>query len=381
MNIWALEVGVFRAIQALKPLTADQRNHAISIWDGFGSEADRVLTVSGSSATISVVGVLTNTPHLGAIYSGRGNTLYGDIMSAIAMVEADSKIKTVEFFFDSPGGLAAPLPPVGDAIYNMTKPTTSRVLSAGSAAYWLASQTDRIEMEHRGADVGNIGAVRSYVNPDNDPYMDIASSGAPKKRPDLSTPEGVAAVREELDAFEDLFVTAVAVGRDTTTKNVLSSYGQGGSLLAQAAIDAGMADGIREDAPDKKPKSSNTATGAQKMDLKTLKAEHPEVFAAAKAEGVAEGQTQGAASERDRIKFHLVMGEKCGALDVATKACTEGTLKDDGETMATYLSAGRNKSDVDDLSADETNVNDNQPTADKEAAENKNFDSIFSNVR
>lgn len=379
MSIWLLREDVLKEMQTAKPLTAEQRREAISIWDGFGADAGRVLEVSGDSATIKIVGVLTSEPDLWSIWTGRGNTLYGDILSAIAQVEADKNIKSVEFVFNTPGGQAVPLPPVGDAIYNMKKPTTAKVVVAASAGYWLASQVDKVMLVHRGAEVGSIGVVQSFWDPTQYPLIDVTSSNAPKKRPNPTTEEGLAAIREELDAFEELFITAVAVGRSVTAEKVISSFGQGGMLLADQAVKVGMADGVLDSSTSEN--SSKPAKGAIKMDLATLKADHPETFKAAFAEGEQAGQLKGAAAERDRVAFHLTMGTKNGCVDVAVKACTEGTLKDDGVTLANYLSAGANKRDLDSMASDEDELEGNTPNMSKEAAEDANLDAIFANVR
>lgn len=379
MSIWLLREDVLKEMQTAKPLTAEQRREAISIWDGFGADAGRVLEVSGDSATIKIVGVLTSEPDLWSIWTGRGNTLYGDILSAIAQVEADKNIKSVEFVFNTPGGQAVPLPPVGDAIYNMKKPTTAKVVVAASAGYWLASQVDKVMLVHRGAEVGSIGVVQSFWDPTQYPLIDVTSSNAPKKRPNPTTEEGLAAIREELDAFEELFITAVAVGRSVTAEKVISSFGQGGMLLADQAVKVGMADGVLDSSTSEN--SSKPAKGAIKMDLATLKADHPETFKAAFSEGEQAGQLKGAAAERDRVAFHLTMGTKNGCVDVAVKACTDGTLKDDGITLANYLSAGANKRDLDSMASDEDELEGNTPNMSKEAAEEANLDAIFANVR
>jgi len=379
MSIWLLREDVLRDKLSSKPLTADQRREAISIWDGFSADAGRVLEVAGDKALIKVVGVLTSEPDLWAIWSGRGNTLYGDILSAIDRVENDKNIKSVEFFFNTPGGQAVPLPPVGDAIYNMKKPTTATVVVAASAGYWLVSQVDKIMMAHRGAEVGSIGVVQSFFDPAQYPIIDVTSSNAPKKRPNPTTDEGLAAIREELDAYEDLFITAVAVGRSVTVEKVINSYGQGGMLIADQAVAAGMVDGILETSPSKN--SQKPAKGASKMDLATLKAEHPDTFKAAFAEGEKAGQEKGVATEKDRVAFHLTMGTKNGCIDEAVKACTDGTPKDDGVTLANYLSAGANKRDLDSMSGDEDELSGNKPNESKDAAEESNLDAIFADVR
>ena len=70
------------------------------------------------------------------------------------------------------------------------------------------------------------------------------------------------------------------------------------------------------------------------MDLAKLRAEHPDVYAAAVQDGVRQ--------ERDRAGAHLTMGKASGAMDTAVKAVLEGT-----EMTATlqseYMAAGMNR--------------------------------------
>lgn len=98
------------------------------------------------------------------------------------------------------------------------------------------------------------------------------------------------------------------------------------------------------------------------MDLATLKAEHPGLY----AQAVAEGHASGVASERDRIKYHLTLGQKMGAEAIAITACLEGKGKDDGELTAQYLSAGVNKRALDDRSKDENDITGSQPQAEND---------------
>ena len=65
-----------------------------------------------------------------------------------------------------------------------------------------------------------------------------ASSGAPNKRPDLSTEEGRDALRPTLDALEAVFIAAVAKGRGTTEATVRADFGKGGTAYNRYLGDA-----------------------------------------------------------------------------------------------------------------------------------------------
>jgi hypothetical protein len=73
------------------------------------------------------------------------------------------------------------------------------------------------------------------------------------------------------------------------------------------------------------------------MNLEELKAQHPAVYRAAKAEGVQR--------ERHRVSSHIIMGRKSGDLKTAHAAIRSGadlTI----EIQAQYLSASMNREDI-----------------------------------
>ena len=167
--------------------------------------------------------------------------------------------------------------------------------------------------------------------------------------PDVTTEEGKALVREELDALHELFAEAIAEGRGTTVEKVNENFGQGGMLLAGAALKRGMIDTVATAAAAtpvlRVVESADTTTAREggnqsehgDMNLHELQAQHPDVYAAA----VQVGTTQ----ELDRVQAHLTMGEASGDMATATAAITAG----DGMTaslQAKYLAAGMNRSDV-----------------------------------
>lgn len=72
------------------------------------------------------------------------------------------------------------------------------------------------------------------------------------------------------------------------------------------------------------------------MDLNTLRAQHPDVYAAAVEQGVTQ--------ERDRVGAHLTMGNASGDMATAIKAVTEGSAMT-ASLQATYMAAGMNRRD------------------------------------
>lgn len=362
MKIWLLEPSVMAAMDAAPAPSADQLERFMAAAPSRAGDASKVMERAGEVARINVIGVLTESPDWLAMLFGGGNTTYGDISAAVLSAESDPEVKSVEFFYRSPGGEALPVTALADQIAAMKKPNTARVTMAASAAYWLASQSNEVIADNRASMLGSVGAVVSARKPSESAFVEVTSSNAPNKRPNPETEEGMAAIRVMLDQLEDLFSTAVAVGRDTTIEKVNNDFGRGGMMLAQQALDAGMIDAIGSAAP--KTNTTPSKTGVKTMDLEKLKAEHPGLY----AQVFASGKAEGAAQELDRVKYHLTLGKKVGAEALAIEACLGGKGKDDGELMAEYVAAGANRSNLSDRLEDEKALGGNQPLSQDEDA-------------
>lgn len=345
--MWLLAAAVRQAIEqayqnGVTP-TVDQQMQYEARYGAYEGEHSRVLNVAGDVGEIRVSGVITKAPSFLAMLFGGGNVTYPEIISALAEADKNPDIKRVEMRIDSPGGHFDGLFDTIGAMQAFTKPLRAVVNNqAASAAYALASQADEIVAANRATRFGSIGVVGSFSI--DDETVDITSTKAPKKRPDVRTEEGKAAVREELDAMHEIFVEAIADGRSTTPDKINAEYGQGSTLLADDALKRGMIDAIA-DTPLRVVKSTKTKTTASSggnkpetgpMDLSTLKAQHPDVYAAAVQEGVTQ--------ERDRVSAHLTMGEASGDMTTALSAVNEGSAMT-ASLQAKYMAAGMNRRD------------------------------------
>lgn len=360
--MWLLEQSIKRAIESAEAQGFTPTAEQVA---AFEARAEDIMAIAGPEAQINVQGVLTATRSWMAYFFGGGNTTYIDIQAALATADADPNVKTITMFVDSPGGAVHGLFECIAAIQSTRKPIEVVSSRACSAAYALAAAAGPIRATSAGSMFGSIGIVVDAVVAEN--RVSITSSKAPKKRPDITTEEGVAIVREELDALHELFVEAIAEGRGVSADNVNADFGEGATLLADAALNRGMIDSIS---------TSNSATAnsggnqqeARSMDLQTLKAQHPDVYAAA----AQEGRDQ----ERDRVNAHLTMGEASGDMKTAIGAIGDGSAMT-ATLQAKYLAAGMNRSDVqarqdDDAeagAADSANASD----ADAEAAAGVNI--------
>jgi len=346
--LWLLEAGTLKIMaQAFRAGFRPSAEQQARFEARFGSDEasmgeSRILTIAGDNAEISIKGVITKTPNFMAMLFGGGNTTYAEIISAIALAEQDENVSNTTLDIDSPGGEFDGLFDALAAIQGAKKPTKAVITGLGtSAAFAIASQADEIVASNVASRIGSVGVAASFDVDENE--VTITSSEAPKKRPDVTTEEGKAMVREELDAMHDIFVEAIAAGRGTTVEKVNAEFGQGGTLLANEALKRGMIDSVAKTSLKvvKSTKQTTANSGnqpeANKMDLQILKAQHPETFAAA--------VQQGTDLERDRVTAHLIMGESSGAMKTACSAIKEGSAMT-ATLQATYMTAGRNLSDV-----------------------------------
>ncbi len=352
--MWLLVQAVLDAMEHARSLgaevTSEQREKFFALHGDVTTGPSRILSIAGNNAEIHIEGVLTNVPDFFAQFFGGGNVTYGEIVAALAEAESTPAVDNIILRIDSSGGTLDGLFDAIKAIGDTTKPIKALVSNtAASAAFALASHADEIVAENLMARFGSIGVVTEIEVREDE--VRIASSKAPLKAPDVTTAAGVEAVRKQLDAIHDVFVSMVADGRGVTDDRVNSEFGQGALLVASDALSRGMIDSIFEDSLGK---TTNEGTNAQSttlgepgervMDLNQLRTEHPTL--------IAEAIEIGRLAELDRVNAHLTMGVAHAAMDVAVKAIQDGS-QFTATLQAQYLSAGRNADTLDDSAADD----------------------------
>lgn len=315
-------------------VTAEQRA-------AFEAARPSALSTDGATAHIAVTGVLVASPNPLLSLFGVQHTAYSELISALETADESDDVRDIALYVDSPGGAVDGMFDALAAIEGVRKPMRVRAKTATSAAYALAAAAGPIEATSPAARFGSIGiAVEAMVNPD---VVEITSTHAPDKRPDVTTEEGRAVVRRHLDAIHDLFVGAISRGRKTTAKDVNANFGRGAVMLAAEAAQRGMIDSHPE--PGRARAETKRATGAQgtkgkQMDLNELKAQHPHLV----AQLLEQGREEGAKAERRRCSDHLKLSAAAGAHEQGAKAIEDGTAVAD--MQATYLAAHMNRQAV-----------------------------------
>jgi len=310
---------------------------SIEARNSFEAGSTQGFSLETGVAHIEVSGILTKAPDIMAFIFGGGNTVYSDIIESLAAAEQDEKVSSIVLDISSPGGQLDGLFSVLEAMGKTTKPISAHVQDkALSAAFALASAADDIVAQNRSTRFGSIGVAVSIKTDES--IVALASTDAPNKRPDVTTEEGKAIVVSELDAAHNLFAEEIAKGRNTTVEKVNAEFGEGGTFFAEEALSRGMIDSISSDNKATVAGGISTQEGANQMDLKTLKSDHPDVFQAAVNEGVQ--------IERDRVSAHMTLGEASGDMKTASEAIISGTGMTE-TVKANYMAASMRRGTID----------------------------------
>ena len=236
---WAIEPDYLRSISK-EALSTKSEKHL----DNTGS-----VSIRDGTAIIPIHGPITARNTFFSLFAGGTSleTLAKDFREALS----NEDVKSILFDIDSPGGVAVGPFEFAEMIYNARgqKPIYSYIGRNGSsAAYWLASATEKI-IVNPSALVGSIGVVTTIPvqeQPDQDGYknIEIVSSNAALKRPDPKTKEGLAEIRRELDDLESTFIESIAKYRSITPEIIKADFGGGGVVIGSQAVNKNMADAL-----------------------------------------------------------------------------------------------------------------------------------------
>lgn len=256
-QIWAMREGELRGMlgilgrESLDPDLARQiredrqsRPSALAAQKGTRLDNTRAVIVRDRIAVLEVVGPIVRRADMFSEISGA--TDVGTLSRDFATAQAAPNVDAILFVLDSPGGEVGGIAEFAAMIAASSKPVWAYGESViASAAYWLASATDRIVVD-KTAVVGSIGVAMAVPDPSAQKAKDITivSSQSPHKRPDPTTETGRSQLQALVDATADEFIADVAAYRNVSVETVLADFGQGGVMVGKAAVSAGLADSI-----------------------------------------------------------------------------------------------------------------------------------------
>ena len=206
----------------------------------------------GNIALIQVFGtIVQRSAQLGPC---EGGTSTNDIGNALSAALADETVSQILMEFDTPGGSVFGVAELGDKIRAArgVKPIVGVANSmAASAGYWLMSQCGECYMTP-GGQVGSIGVYTAHQDiskamAEAGINMTLISAGKYKVEGNPFAPldeEAAAFTQAGVEDYYTMFTGAVAKGRNAPVAAVRDGMGQGRCLGADAALAAGMVDGV-----------------------------------------------------------------------------------------------------------------------------------------
>jgi signal peptide peptidase SppA len=199
-----------------------------------------------------VHGVIAHRAHMVQRMCGTGGASAEILEAQIRAAVEDPTVRSIVLDIDSPGGSVYGVAELGAAIFDarQKKPIAAVAnATSASAAYWIASAAHEIFVTPSG-EVGSIGVFAKHVDSTKADEVagkvtTIISAGKYKAEgAGALTDDAKAFLQSRIDAYYTDFVKAVAKHRGVSVEAVRDGYGQGRSLGAKAALEAGMVDGI-----------------------------------------------------------------------------------------------------------------------------------------
>lgn len=225
-------------------------------FDPFDDDEDPAPTpaytlAAGGAGVIRMVGEFVNRgAWMGA---SSGLISYEGVKSQLALALSDPRVSAIVLDLESPGGEATGAFEAAAAVRdaNAIKPVVAVVNGiACSAAYAIASGAARIITLPTGF-AGSIGVIMMHL--DISKYLDgegikptLIFAGAHKADGNPFEPLPVdvrAELQAEIDAFYDLFVATVALGRAGLSDQAIRDT-QARAYMGQAAVDVGLCDAV-----------------------------------------------------------------------------------------------------------------------------------------
>jgi ClpP class serine protease len=215
---------------------------SLALRSGKRHEDSQTMTVRDGVATIPIDGPIYRYADFFTAVSGGVTT--ESLARDFALALDDPSIAAILFMIDSPGGEATGINELADTIYAARGRKPIVAYGEGyvaSAAYWIASAADMLIVDDT-ALVGSIGTVMGVPDPSKriTRSIEFVSRQSPRKRADPTSDTGRAYLQSLVDDMTEVFIAKVARNRAIDPSAVLAV--EGGLLVGQQAVDAGLAD-------------------------------------------------------------------------------------------------------------------------------------------
>lgn len=217
------------------------------------SEETLQIEAGGGIAVVPIRGVITKHAANVEDISAPKGTSADEIRANVEQALGDSRVHTILLHIDSPGGAVDGVTDVTDIVAKAREQKRVVALADGSMAslaYWMGSQAHAIYATATSA-VGSIG-VYAIVDDSSEHFenkgvrVHLLKAGEHKGvgEPGVRiSNKQLAGVQENVDAYYDLFVDAVAEGRGLDRKRALK-LADGRVHIGAGAVGVGLADRV-----------------------------------------------------------------------------------------------------------------------------------------
>jgi len=241
-GFWCIEPTWFsQAVSAIRAGEWEPRIQAVSQ----PAAREYYATDANGVAVVPIIGQIT-----------KGESSYGGTSSvrtrrALQLAQQDNRVKAIFMPIDSPGGTVAGTSELARAVSASEKPIFAHIEDLGaSAAYWVASQADRITADST-AEVGSIGTMAVVQDFSGKAAMEgvkvhVISTGARKGDFVPGTeikPEQLEQLQNRVNDLNQFFLEAVADGRGQPMATV-EEWATGEVWIAEKAKERGLIDSV-----------------------------------------------------------------------------------------------------------------------------------------
>jgi signal peptide peptidase SppA len=205
-------------------------------------------------AVLPLYGVVTQRGNMVDDISGPGSTSTQQFTSVLRQMLADDTVGQILIDIDSPGGSVYGVAELASEIVKARAQKPVIVVAnslAASAAYWIGCSASEFYVTP-GGEVGSIGVWQAHFDYSKALEEDgikptLISAGKFKVEGNPYVPldeQAQAFMQSRVDDYYNAFIEAVAKGRGVSVADVRTGMGEGRVLGAEAALAAGMVDGI-----------------------------------------------------------------------------------------------------------------------------------------
>jgi signal peptide peptidase SppA len=222
--------------------------------EAVGRKPGRPPNIKGGVSVVALKGVLMGDGMslLEMLFGMEGGL--SSFQRGFVQAASDPDVGAIVLDIDSPGGLVDKIPETAAMVREVAtqKPVVAVANTlAASAAYWIGSQASEFVVTPSG-EAGSIGVYATHRDMSKN-YESLGikhtlvSAGKYKTEGNPFEPLSSAAsgaLQESVDDHYGLFVKDVAAGRQATVAEVKNGYGEGRTLTAKRAVEAGLADRV-----------------------------------------------------------------------------------------------------------------------------------------